>query len=1234
MPDNEKMIYLNTPITTKENDIIGLSVCADKLSDAIDAEAQMIAITSPFGSGKTSIIDLLQEKRKDNKKEHILKIPMWSQLHQLENHTNELHKNFLYQISSLINHRRGTYISRRLSHNYGLFALHANKLLPWLFFTIALLLGCVAWCVNCFSESIETLLPILKDKSEYLTIALAILAIYIVIVVLTKAEIIFSSQKSENARTIEEDEIIDLYRTEILKHATRPGEWIRQKTIKWKHRPFREHKYIIVVEDLDRTNDGKSVIEFLTELRKYYLPINYSKNKKTRFKNKVVFIVNIKSESVLLSEIESKLTKKQEIPKSDSKPEHIFEEYTREYVFAKIFDYVLNLQTINIMDYEVVLEGLLKSKKDILIKLGLKTSGKLIEIPGMLWIVRGRTIDIREIKNRLNKAFLIFETLQNRFPLEKEQISFEKCAIVAYLTTAFEYEFHLTDDIAFHKLIELNIKNELNAETCKMVLNSKNDEYVKAVLELTKSQLIDDSYRMYFYNYPKDSKIYSYSETIVQKAILYGEDSEGLDNAIDIVIECKSFVIVDSFEKMNQLKLRLPPVVYAHEKLYIQALSHAENEIILWLDNFDKSASAIDKNISEILRILAYDSPRNIYSDTQAKRFCDSWEKVFSEDGLLKLRAFLCKQFPHEINWYKDLFFGVHNIISDSEMQFLSIDDCINLINTDNDKFGINEVDYIINRFCESDEISDTVIEKVKVFLISVKQKIDLSELSKIYLRFMKKINYIVPKLEETVIEILDIDADNTEEDEYYISAKEQENIFIEYQELINQIDYKCLSEQTLKNISNIEKFDGYERYSDDVASFLYTKEFYVDYILINLLKDNFVDLKDTNIYSAIKEHIDWFSSENKIFRKLRSYIINNATDIINDFKFMFSYGLSVVSEKEFDLITLRKDINEENILELIPVQSVTEKEAKFISDYFCKKNQNNNVAFKFLQYVAKMDPDIAKQCFESLEYVYAIQYYRFAAYKKTTIKSLFTNILSLDTCKGKLRFMEITKCLDSGFESSISEDLSNDKDLQNYYVEIINNIARTSTSITTTTLKNLYSFNTYYAMNDIVTARYYRDKKFVHYVVSKANYHKQFKMDYGEKFEILWPVYVDIFSKNHFTNTCTYMAKNHDFLRLVIKRKAYEGLSEDVRLKLAKVYQDSNSIKNVIEYGTTFAINYFSAITGFVDTDAARTFIEIVEKHSPILASDKVYDNTYEKLLNGPLKARYTISRKRNGFK
>ena len=651
----------------------------------------------------------------------------------------------------------------------------------------------------------------------------------------------------------------------------------------------------------------------------------------------------------------------------------------------------------------------------------------------------------------------------------------------------------------------------------------------------------------------------------------------------------------------------------------------------MWLDNFDKSASAIDKNISEILRILRYDSFRNTYSDEQAKRFCNSWEKVFSEDGLLKLRACLCEHFSNEIIWYKPLFFGVHNIIRISEMEFLTLADCINLVNVNNDNFGFNEVEYVVNRFCKADNISDTDVDKVKSFLFSVKSKIDLTEITKIYLTFMKKINAILPEFEETIVELLNLEADNEDEAEYFISSDEQEDIFAEYQELINQVDCQKLSMQTLSNVNEIQKFDGYERYSDDVASVLYVNKFYVDYILISLLKNNQLDLNDVNIYSTIKESADWFYSESKVFRKLRIYIIGNAKDIISDFGFMFSEEVAVVSEHEFDLIKNRKDIDEENILKLIPVQLVTAVEAKFISKYFCRKNQNNNIAFAFLEYVAEMKIEVAKACFESLNFVHSIQYYRFATIKKNIIKRLFEKIFALDTCKGKLHFMQTTKFLDSSYEISISNELIANKELQKNYVDIINKGAR---PVTKSTLKNLYSFNTYHAMIDEVTERYYKDKKYINYIVSKTCYHQRFDLALGERLDILWPIYVDIFTKNVLKNTCRYMSENQDFLSRFMHEKKYVGLEKEPRMKMTIVLQDSDCLKNVLEYGINFAIEYYSNMKGFENFDSALTFINILESNAYILASDEVYNNTYGKLLNAHLKARYTKLRKKSGFK
>ena len=77
---NKSLIYLNTPITSCSEDVIGFSTHVEKLATAIEGGAQMIALTSPFGAGKSSIIELLQGKYKEDPNKQIIKISMWSHL--------------------------------------------------------------------------------------------------------------------------------------------------------------------------------------------------------------------------------------------------------------------------------------------------------------------------------------------------------------------------------------------------------------------------------------------------------------------------------------------------------------------------------------------------------------------------------------------------------------------------------------------------------------------------------------------------------------------------------------------------------------------------------------------------------------------------------------------------------------------------------------------------------------------------------------------------------------------------------------------------------------------------------------------------------------------------------------------------------------------------------------------------------------------------------------------------
>ena len=104
--------------------------------------------------------------------------------------------------------------------------------------------------------------------------------------------------------------------------------------------------YIIVLEDLDRSNDPIKVLNFLKEFRKYYQPSN------NKLQNKATFIINLKTESAIKSNMTTS---------------------TEKNLFSKIFDLVINVQKINIDNYDVILNGLIEEKKEYFYRIGFNT---------------------------------------------------------------------------------------------------------------------------------------------------------------------------------------------------------------------------------------------------------------------------------------------------------------------------------------------------------------------------------------------------------------------------------------------------------------------------------------------------------------------------------------------------------------------------------------------------------------------------------------------------------------------------------------------------------------------------------------------------------------------------------------------------------------------------------------------------------------------------------------------
>ena len=96
----------------------------------------------------------------------------------------------------------------------------------------------------------------------------------------------------------------------------------------------------------------------------------------------------------------------------------------------------------------------------------------LEELPELEWIVRGKNISIRTIKDRLNRTFSLFESLKDKFPDSKIELS--KCAAASYLVTSFEKEFYKTGDEFFGLLSEAYIRNELSEEIERLKVDVEN----------------------------------------------------------------------------------------------------------------------------------------------------------------------------------------------------------------------------------------------------------------------------------------------------------------------------------------------------------------------------------------------------------------------------------------------------------------------------------------------------------------------------------------------------------------------------------------------------------------------------------------------------------------------------------------------------------------------------------------------------------------------------------------
>ena len=579
--NNKPIIFQNKPIDCDEKDIFDFSYQKKVLNVAIDADSRIVGIIGDYGTGKSSITKLLEDNRK-KQGDKVININLWDQFNKkIENQDDKIEKvndgdvvsqslmkSFLYQLAfanDLKNIGFAKYINARFNKNNGRIGFSVATKKSFFILCVAALWFILYFFIESFGIKSDVLTDFIKLKSidcyqrfiysffilRYLFLSLGIAFLLWAVI---WAAPVFTSWKSEGVYIPGNSDIYEIYLLILQK---------LKKSVKKK-------KCIILIDDLDRTADKDVVVTFLKEIYRciHLIPEEIQKH--------FVFLVSLKAESMLnlLSE----------------------EEHNTDFknVYSKIFDYTLNIKQIHHENYRDVVLGLLEQEKESIEHLfktvipktdtGQKTVVEFF-LYKLKWIYSDENVTIRELKERLNETFLLYQTLLAR-QYEETTVDLGKCAAVIFLKRKYEKEYHeiLGREKEFATLIRNCNKHRYDDTILNKTISESNifkDKKIEAPLsEMIRTGIIEDDFSMYFYSYPKNSYIKNLVEKEVFDALIHGNraflENREENDKIRYVIEEKSGKVID--EAVQNYLSNVFPLFVVNEIIFVYVINKFPNE--------------------------------------------------------------------------------------------------------------------------------------------------------------------------------------------------------------------------------------------------------------------------------------------------------------------------------------------------------------------------------------------------------------------------------------------------------------------------------------------------------------------------------------------------------------------------------------------------------------------------------------------------------------------------------
>lgn len=805
----QPIVFVNNPINSNGDDVIGFSSHVDTIIDAIDnGGANMIGIIADYGTGKTSMTEMLKNKYNDLGHPKPIRINMWDSLVETANqNSNErisnLTKSFLFQLANGNNRKLGSYVNKLLSKNYGTISFTSNhfKRLSW-----CLLCSAISYIILKISEISGT--GIMQYLPSWCDVVASFYKLLSPVFILVSAIfafcgikdicVAFSHWKMTN-KIPEINDIFDIYTIIVNEmHISK------------------NKKQLVFIDDLDRIDNKKTIISFLKELYRFQDSI-------CEEKSKFIFIISVMPESNLLK---------------DEKEKNL--------VFSKIFDTTIFLKPIHFDDYDSILIQLINGdteKKERLEKL----IGETIEdhLPDSFkWIKRGSNLTLRDLKERLNQSISIMVSLINKSYVGNSAADFQACAAVSYLESRFPDDYYhlIQNEVQFAEFIKNSVPiiNELDENSDEKLMQTFNkeftgiifsDEFKSELCLMILSEIIDDDFRMYFYTYPQGSHIKTTAEREICDYLLFPNqknDYSGLSNAVE-----QAFKRGENSTVEAEIRVRssFPRALLENDTLFVKSACISVEKLFLafkkiCLDVFHSEDE--DKDIIRIWKRVL------LLSDSQYKYFinkiCSALIEKHTGNNILPFRRVMISAFGTKIINCADLFINENlPVISSEEIE--NIDDqiiSIQLINVD--KLSVATYSYI-SQLILSDSLKDknkSVFNKaINIFAVYRTIKDDIEN---DILRFLHKNHYMDDKIfqlislnieDELLINYVN-DFDPSELSNIYLSCINQKCIANGLSdELLKILIEKGYLITSLVHYSNQNKLDEIEVFKSSIEQVL-----------------------------------------------------------------------------------------------------------------------------------------------------------------------------------------------------------------------------------------------------------------------------------------------------------------------------------------------------------------------------------------------------------------------------